>query len=134
MPTSFQDKLTRAMDTQASYSELKRAFSLVEGQIQEEDPDRRIQLVQAAKFQLFPHLMETEKRIISKGYDPLKLNFDEMKFIRTGRTIWDLVNDMTWLGSHQSVYNMKNPKVFKVEGGSLFTKKWDLAHAALATV
>lgn len=134
MPVSFQDKLTRAIDTQASYAELKRAFSLVEGQIQEEDPNRKIQLIQAAKVQLFPHLAETEKRIIGKGYDPLKLNFDEQKFIRTGHSVWDLVNDLTWLGSHNSVYNMRNPKVFKVEGGSLFVKKWDLAHAALATV
>lgn len=134
MPASFQDKLTKAIDTQASYAELKRAFSMVEGQIHDEDPDRKHTLIQAAKHQLFPHLIETERRIISKGYDPLKLNFDEMKFIRTGRTIWDLVNDLTWLGSHNSTFNMRDPKAFKVEGGSLFVKKWDLANAALASV
>lgn len=134
VPSTFQDKLKRAIDTQASYSELKRAFSLVEGQIREEDPDRKVQLIQAAKHQLFPHLIETERRIISKGYDPLKLNFDEMKFIRTGHSIWNLVNDMTWLGSHKSTFNLSDPKIFKVEGGSLFVKKWDLAHAALASV
>lgn len=134
MPVSFQDKLQRAMDTQASYAELKRAYSLVEGQIRHEDPEQRIRLIEAAKHQLFPHIAATERRVISKGYDPMKLNFDEQKFIRTGRSVWDLVNDLTWLGSHKSTFPMANPKVFKVEGGSLFVKKWDLAHATLASV
>lgn len=134
IPISFEDKLGRAMDTQASLAELSRVWNLVQNQISEEDPDRKLKIVQSAKLQLFPHLEETERRLIAKGFDPKALIPDEMKFIRTGHTIWDLVNDLTWLGSHNSIFNFSSPKVFKVEGGNLFAKNWDLQHARLATV
>lgn len=134
IPTSFEDKLGRAMDTQASLAELSRVWNLVQNQIREEDPDRKLKIVQSAKLQLFPHLEETERRLIKKGFDPKALIPDEMKFIRTGHTIWDLVNDLTWLGSHNSIFDLSNPKAFKVEGGNLFTKNWDLQHTRLATV
>jgi len=116
IPTSFEDKLGRAMDTQASLAELSRVWNLVQSQIREEDPDRKLKIVQSAKLQLFPHLEETERRLIKKGFDPKALIPDEMKFIRTGHTIWDLVNDLTWLGSHNSIFDLSNPKSFKVDG------------------
>ena len=134
VPSSFEDRLGRAMDTQASLAELSRVYSLVEKQIKEDDPDRRLKIVQAAKTQLFPHLEETERRLIAKGYDPKALIPDEMKFIRTGHSVWDLINDLTWLGSHSSIFDLSNPKAFKVEGGNLFTKNWDLQHARLANI
>ena len=134
IPVSFQDKLNKAMNTQASLAEMSRAFELVESQLVEEDSERKIWLAKAAKVKLFPQLEETERRIVSKGYNPRELSLDQKKFIRTGRTIWDLVNDMTWLGSHKSTFPMTNNKKFKVEGGNLFVKNWDLQHANLANL
>lgn len=134
VPVSFKDKLDKAMSTQASLAEMSKAFDLVESQLTEEDPDRKIWLAKAAKVKLFPHLEESERRIIAKGFNPRELSPDQKKFIKTGHTIWDLVNDMTWLGSHKSTFPMTNPKKFKVEGGALFVKNWDLEHAALASI
>lgn len=134
IPVSFQDKLDRAMNTQASFAELSRVWDMVEQQITEEDPDRKLWICRAAKVHLFPQLEETERRILAKGFKPYELTPDQKKFIRTGRSIWDLVNDLTWLGSHKSTFDLSNPKRFKVEGGSLFVKKWDLEHAALASI
>jgi len=135
VPPSFEDRLHRAMDTQASYAELSHAYETVKSQIQEEDPDRRLLLEQALRNQMFPHLRETEQRLINKGYDPMKLLPAEQQFIRTGHTVWDTINDLTWLGSHKSTFNLTDANYFKVEGGNLFAKKkWDLAHAALASV
>lgn len=135
VPPSFEDRLHRAMDTQASYAELSHAYETVKNQIQEEDPDRKLLLEQALRNQMFPHLRETERRLINKGYDPLKLLPVEREFIRTGRTIWDTINDLTWLGSNKSTFELKDANHFKVEGGNLFTKKkWDLAYASLASI
>jgi hypothetical protein len=135
VPVSFQDRLTRAVEAKASYAEASKVWNMVEDQLKEEDPDRKIWLVKAAKVQLFPALEATERRLISKGYDPRALTPDQSKFIRTDRSVWDLINDMTWLGSHQSTFDLSNPARFKVEGGNLFMKKtWDLEHAALASV
>jgi hypothetical protein len=135
IPVSFQDKLTRATKTMASYGEMERMFSLVEHQIEEEDTDRKLWIAKAAKVQLFPSLEEADARILAKGFNPRDLNDEQKKFIKTNRSVWDLINDMTWIGSHNTLYNLSNPKKFKVEGGSLFVKKaWDLEHAALASV
>jgi hypothetical protein len=134
VPVSFKDKLDKAMSTQASLAEMSKIFDLVESQLTEEDPDRKIWLAKAAKAKLFPHLEETERRIIAKGFNPREFSLEQKKFIKTGHTIWDLVNDMTWLGSHKSTFPMTNPKKFKVEGGALFVKSWDLEHAALASL
>jgi len=122
------------MNTQASLAEMSKAFEMVETQLTEEDPDRKIWLAKAAKTKLFPHLEETERRIIAKGFNPKELSPEQKKFIKTGHTVWDLVNDMTWLGSHKSTFPMTNPKKFKVEGGNLFVKSWDLQHAELANL
>ena len=134
IPVSFQDKLDRAMKTQASLAEMQNAFGVVERMIKEEDSDRKLWVVKAAKVKLFPHLDETERRIIGKGYNPNELSIDQKKFIKTGHSVWDLVNDLTWLGSHKSTFDLVQPARLKVEGGSLMAKRWDLEHAALASL
>jgi len=134
IPVSFQDKLERAMNTQASFEEMHRTYEIVKNQIVEEDIDRKLVLQQAVKAQLFPHLLETERRIINKGFDPTILSAEQRKFIKTGHTVWDLINDLTWLGSHQSIFDLSNSKALKVEGGRLFVKKWDLEHSMLASI
>jgi hypothetical protein len=135
IPLSFQDRLERASKTMASYGEMNRAFTMVEQQIQEEDSDRKLWIAKAAKAQLFPSLEEADRRILAKGFNPRELNDEQKKFIKTNRSVWDLINDMTWIGSHNTLYNLSHPKKFKVEGGRLFVKSaWDLEHAALASV
>lgn len=134
MPATFTDRLERAMKTEASMGELVRACNSVQNRIQEEDPDRKFKLLMAAKAEFFPHLEATERRLVNKGYDPKRLLPEEMKFIRTGMTIWDVVNNFTWLGSHKALYDFYNPSSFKVEGGKLFADKWHLEHSELANV
>lgn len=134
MPSGFKDRLELAMNTPSSLAEMNRAFSKVEQELREEDPDRKFWLVKTAKAQLFPALEEAERRLISKGYDPTILTLDQMKFVKTARSIWELVNDLTWIGSHKSTFDMRSSNQFKFEGGNLFTKEWDLKHAALAGV
>ena len=134
VPVSFQDRLISATNTRASLAEMNRAFMAVENQIQEEDPDRKIWLVRAAKHNLFPALEAVEQRILSKGFNPTQLTDDQRRFIKTDQNIWQLVNDLTWIGSHDTTYGLSNNKRFKVEGGNLFVKKWDLEHANLAEI
>ena len=66
--------------------------------------------------------------------EPLTLTDAQKKFIKTDATIWDVVNELTWIGSHQSIFNFENSKRFKVDGGNLFAKTWDLQHADLAAI
>jgi len=134
VPRTFQERLETAMSTRASFAELERAKDTVVGQLREEDPDVRGRLIKSVEDQFFPEYMSTAGRILRKGHNPLQLSDAQKKFIKTDATIWDVVNELTWIGSHQSVFNFQDNKRFKVEGGNLFSKTWDLQHAALASI
>jgi hypothetical protein len=134
VPRTFQERLETAMTTKASFAELERAKDSVIGQLSSEDPDQRSRIIKSVEDQFFPHYNSTAKRIIAKGHNPLQLSDAQKKFIKTGSTIWDVVNELTWIGSHQSAFDFKDAKRFKVEGGNLFSKTWDLQHAGLAAI
>lgn len=134
IPVSFEDRLERATKTRASFAEMQGAFNQVEWQIREEDADRRSWIVKALKAKHFPMLEETERRIVAKGYNPNQLKPEEKKFIRTGRSVWDLVNDLTFIGSHDVGLQMMNPRKFKVTAGGLFVKDWDLANVSMMDI
>lgn len=134
VPKTFQERLERAMTTKASYAELERALYSVTGAIQEKDPDMKSRLIKGAEQQFFPEFDATTKRIFRNGYNPLALTDAQKRFIKTDATIWDVVNELTWIGSHNTTFDLKNHKGFKVEGGNLFSKQWDLEHAGLAQI
>jgi hypothetical protein len=134
VPKTFQARLERAMTTKASYAEMERALYSVTGAIQETDMDLKFQLARTAEAQFFPEFDATTKRIYRNGFNPLQLTDAQKKFIKTDATVWDVVNELTWIGSHDTVFNLKNHKGFKVAGGNLFAKSWDLEHAGLATI
>lgn len=134
VPRTFQDRLERAMVTKASYAEVERALYSVTGAISNRDFDMHAKLVRGAEEQFFPEYDAATKRIFRAGFNPLQLTDAQKRFIKTDATIWDVVNELTWIGSHDTVFDLKNNKGFKVAGGSLFTKTWDLEHAGLAQI
>ncbi len=134
VPRTFQERLERAMVTKASYLEVERALNSVTGAIGEKDFDLQAHLVRGAEQQFFPEYDAATKRIFRAGHNPLGLTDSQKKFIKTDSTIWDVVNELTWIGSHDTVFDLKNSKKFKVEGGNLFSKTWDLEHAGLAQI
>jgi hypothetical protein len=134
VPMSFQDRLERAMQTKASYAEMERALHSVTGAIKEKDSSLLGAYTKSVESQFFPEYDETSKRIFRAGHNPLTLTDAQKRYVRTESSIWDLVNELTWIGSHQTVIDLKNPKGFKVAGGNLFTKTWDLEHAELSQI
>jgi hypothetical protein len=122
------------MVTKASYSEVERALYSVTGAIREQNPDLKSQLLRGAEQQFFPEYDAATKRIFRAGHNPLQLTDAQKKFIKTDASIWDVVNELTWIGSHQTTFDLQNHKGFKVAGGNLFAKSWDLEHAGLATI
>jgi hypothetical protein len=134
VPRTFKDRLETAMKTNASFAEMERVMNAVTGQLKESDPDFKARLEAAVRGTHFHEYDATVKRIMQKGHNPLTLSDAQKKFINSGTTVWDLVNELTWLGSHQSTFEFENNKRFKVEGGNLFSKTWDLQHADLASI
>ena len=134
VPRTFQDRLERAMVTKASYAEVEKALYSVTGAIGEKDFDMKGKLMKGAEQQFFPEYDAATKRIFRAGHNPLSLTDAQKKFIKTDATVWDVVNELTWIGSHDTVFDLKNSKGFKVAGGNLFAKTWDLDHAGLAQI
>jgi len=134
VPRTFNERLETATKTFASFAELERAMQSVTGQLKESDPDFKARLEQAVRGTHFHEYDLTAKRIMQKGRNPLTLADAQKKFIKTGTTVWDLVNELTWLGSHKSTFDFENNKRFKVDGGNLFSKTWDLQNADLMSI
>ena len=134
VPRTFETRLEGAIRTKASYGELERVMNSVIGQIHDEDVNVESHYIRAAQQQFFPEFDITSKRIFKNGHNPQFLTEAQKKFIKTDSSIWDLVNELTWIGSHATTFNFQAPKKFKVEGGNLFAKSWDLEHASLAAI
>lgn len=134
VPKIFAQRLETAMQTKASLFEMRKAYNTVAGQIRNPDHEQKARLEAALRQQHFPHLAETSARIVRAGRDPLSLTDDQMKFVKTGMSVWDLVNELTWLGSHETAFDLRSNSALKKTGGDLFTKTWDLEHAGLASI
>jgi hypothetical protein len=52
----------------------------------------------------------------------MQLNDKQKSFIRTGQSIWDVVNSMTFLGSNNSGLQLDNKHQLKEDAGRLFGK------------
>lgn len=134
VPKTFQEKLEAAMSTKASYAEIEKAMWAVSSSIGEKDEDRKAQLQKAIEATFFPEYHEAGKRIFKAGYNPMTLTEAQKKFIKTDASVWDVVNELTWIGSHHTQYDLKNPNRFKKEGGALFTKEYDLRNASMINI
>lgn len=134
VPSNFEDRLQKAISTRASYFEVEMALKAITTSITEPDIDRKQQLVKAAERQFLPEYAATSARIFRAGYNPMALTDQQKKYIKTDSNVWQLVNELTWIGSHQTEFDFKNNARFKKVGGELFTKSWDLEHAGLASI
>ena len=134
VPATFQTRLEDAVNVKASYAEVERALHSVTGSIAEKDATQKGHIIRAIEQQFFPTYDATTKRIFRAGHNPLSLTDGQKKFIKTDMSVWDVVNELTWIGSHEQVWDLRNSKQFKVEGGNLFSKQWDLQHAGLASI
>jgi len=131
-PQNFNRQLELAAGTRASLHEVEKAMFTITDKIKEEDPDRKKLIIEVFKRDEFPLYSETIHRLGRKGIDFSELSNDQKKFIKTGMTVWDVVNQLTWHGSHTSAgFNLENNAALKYEGGQLFSKNYDLTNAHL---
>jgi len=131
-PQNFNRQLELAAGTRASLHEVEKAMFTITDRINEQDPDRKKLIVDAFKRDEFPLYGETLHRLGRKGIEYGSLSTDQKKFIKTGMTVWDVVNQLTWHGSHVSNgFEITDNAALKYEGGQLFAKNYDLANAHL---
>jgi hypothetical protein len=135
VPKSFSEKLERATGTRASLLEMERAIHQVTGNLKAEDPEMRKRLEQGLIDTHFHSYKPTVARVFSKGFSTDAMTDKQKSFIKTGQSVWDIVNELTWLGSHNTIEEFENRARFKAAGGALFAKaNFDLEAAQFATI
>ena len=122
VPANFQGVLTSAVNTKASLIEIEQAMVGTQRLIREDDPSLKKSFIDTVARQYFHGHAETMARIVNKGKDPMQLNDKQKSFIKTGMSIWDVVNSLTFLGSNNSGLPLENQHQLKESAGHLFGK------------
>lgn len=134
----FGNSIQRAMTTKASLSEVERAFKTATGRVNELDPELKKGYQASIARQWFHAYGDTLARINRKGHDSGALNDRQKQFIKTGMSIWDVVNSLTFLGSNNSGIDLENKHELKYTAGELFGKGvkegYDLEFAQFASL
>jgi len=129
VPDKFSDNLSLANVTKASFNEVDKAYHWLTGRI---DESQDANLKDHAKFVLGDkHIFgynQTHARIKAKGFDPNELTPKQKERISTNMTVWDLVNAMTYIGSHDIGFAMNGRERAAREGGRIFYGDYDLAY------
>lgn len=127
LPADFSDNIADANSIHASLAELESVYKMVGRQLIFEYPEQENTIRQALMENYFPDLNAVYQRVKAKGFNPEKLETEEKSFIRTGTTMWDLINTLTDLGSNDhGIFKFQGKNKFQSKGGSLLTSNWDL--------
>lgn len=122
VPAGFQSALNSAVDTKASLFEVEHAMITAQQMVRENDPELKKLFIDGVQRQYFHTHADTMARIVRKGHNPMQLNDKQKSFIKTGMSIWDVVNSMTFLGSNNTGFSLENKHQLKEEAGRLFGK------------
>lgn len=135
---NFAQTINRAVGTKASLYEVERAFKTATSRVNELDPELKKQYQASIARQWFHSYGDTLARIHRKGHDSNSLNDRQKQFIKTGMSIWDVVNSLTFLGSNNSGIDLDNKHELKYTAGDLFSKGvkegYDLEFAQFASL
>lgn len=122
MPGSFGSALERATSTKASLFEVESAMLAAQRKVREDDPELKKSYLDVVARKYFHVHSETMARIVRKGQDPYALSDKHKSFIRTGMSVWDVINSLTFLGSNNSGIQFDNQYEMKATAGKLFAK------------
>lgn len=138
VPGAFKDALTTATTTRASLAEVEDAMLHSQRLVTEDDPNLKKSYIDAVARNYFHAHGDTIARVARAGKNPLALNDKQKSFIKTGMSVWDVVNSMTFLGSNNSGIPLSNQYELKADAGKLFGKGtkdgYDLQFAQFATL
>tara|TARA_B100001094_G_scaffold214642_1_gene208718 strand:+ start:197 stop:1369 length:1173 start_codon:yes stop_codon:yes gene_type:complete len=121
-PSGFEAAINKATQTKASLHEIESAFRLSTDKLNEGDASIKKQYQSAIARNYFHSYGDAMSRVIKKGHDPLKMTDRQKAFVKTGMTIWDVVNSMTFLGSNNAGFPLDNQHELKYKAGELFAK------------
>lgn len=79
----------------------------------------------------FRGLGAVRAKLAARNIDPADLTKKQKQYIITPQTMWDAINSLTWLGSHDTSYKWKSQRGLQAQAGEAFAKEYDLANLDL---
>lgn len=119
VPPSFKEALISTQDTRASFAEIENVVGTIMNQMEDTDNPKFYKKLLDSYFPAFRHTVE---RAGKAGLDIYSMNSNQKSNIKTQMSIWDVVNNLTFLGSNKSEFDMVNKQALKTAGGQLFNK------------
>ena len=124
VPHKFNETVNRAINTPASLAELERGITLMTNNSNMKPEDVEM-FIKGTK--------RTYNKIHQAGIDTTKLNNDQRKNLRTGVSVWDVINGITDFSSHNYGYEKKanSDRHLQMTAGDLLSKKFDTQNLIL---
>jgi hypothetical protein len=113
IPGAFPELLDKAMHTQASFHEVLGARNAI----------LRHSSLKLDKdlYSFLPEFQSAVNKLARQGHDYVKCTDQQLKNVPTDYTVWDVVNKMTWFGSHTTEHVTDFGKM-QTSAGNLFKK------------
>ena len=126
IPEDFELNVATASEVPASLNELMIAFNAISKGIVGEFDEQTAGWIDAMKRTHFPEIIELERKLLSRDIDPQSLSAKQMGFVKSDKSMWELINIVTNLGSNKTPYTLTNKSSLQKLGGSLLTRPFDL--------
>lgn len=132
IPVDYERNLRIADKTNASFGELEKMYDDVTSNLVSDDNDainahNRAEIART----FFRGLSVVHAKLASRNIDPRNLTSKQKQYIVTPQTMWEAINNLTWLGSHDTSYKWKNQRFMQKQAGMAFVKEYDLANLDL---
>jgi hypothetical protein len=119
VPVKFSSQVEKAIKTPASLAELERGLRLIT-----ENSNCK-----GDELEMFIRSKHTYNRLHSTGIDDTKLSEAQKRNLRTGVTVWDVINGVTDFASHNYGFEKKPnaDRQMQVRAGDMLSKEFDTA-------
>lgn len=119
IPEKFVEKVQLANNTYASFAEVKYAAGLIL-----KTTKKKMEKEMIDAYVPLNRVTEAFKR---KGVDPIKWNDQQAKTAITNAKVWDIINGVTWFGSHDEGYNVSTQARvgLQIAAGNMFAGTYD---------
>lgn len=129
IPESFGENLALSNKTDASFAEVEKTYRFLTDKIDESQDQN---LKDHARFVMGDKYVygynRTVGQIKAKGLAVEALTPKQKQNIPGNMSVWDLVNTLTYIGSHDIGISMLSRERCSREGGRLFYSDYDLAY------
>jgi hypothetical protein len=123
-PMSFEERVSKAMVTKASYAEIEAAANLIMGHSGAKENE----------IEKWVPYIETKEQFTKFGLAPLRMTGEQKSNAKTGTTIWDMVNGLTHFSTHESkfVVTEDDRRIIQKEAGAILSGRFDMENVVVS--